>query len=571
ATAGAGGGTGSEAAEAAGAGFAAAAGSGEGTGFAAVAAASAAGAAGTAGTAAGAGAGTTGAEAGSGSGTRAAALSAPDAADAGLAATARALAGKQAAQFRQQARHRCVIRRACEGKAQRKRVGAPRLVVGMVNEHFDVFALGKRQSVRGRMDVRADGEPQEGQRQLFTQVFHQISNRAAGGLCSELVFHRLGIDGIKIYALLGGAGSVEVVQIGGAVGRRLFGSIGGNHDRLGRHGFHQWGVHVAYGHAAAADHDPVVVGAAQRREGRARRQALDRYLARLGLGTYRGNLCGAAAVIGLPAAGLPVLVSAEHLLGLDGERRTVSLIHLRADGFTQQCAAEAADQHRCGSPAARANAAADQHTSGAANDRADVFLVSPVGTRLLWRKREICRDGSAHRCDQAAFIPEEVRGLHTNSKRVTTSFMAVRRSAASALGRGLQRKPVPKIDHRPRHRCRNNARGPVELSTSPLALQLRQFLHDARCRLLAHQLLAHLALVVNDVGHREGFAFGEVVMLGGVLGQHSECDAECLAGALEVFTLQVVEIDTEDADVLIFQLLGQPVQFGDFRPARAAP
>jgi hypothetical protein len=32
----------------------------------------------------------------------------------------------------------------------------------MVNEHFDVFALGKRQSVRGRMDVRADGEPQEG-------------------------------------------------------------------------------------------------------------------------------------------------------------------------------------------------------------------------------------------------------------------------------------------------------------------------------------------------------------------------------------------------------------------------
>jgi hypothetical protein len=28
------------------------------------------------------------------------------------------------------------------------------------------------------MDVRADGEPQEGQRQLFTQVFHQISSQA---------------------------------------------------------------------------------------------------------------------------------------------------------------------------------------------------------------------------------------------------------------------------------------------------------------------------------------------------------------------------------------------------------
>jgi len=92
--------------------------------------------------------------------------------------SARALAGKQAAQFRQQARHRFVIRRACEGKAQRKRVGAPRLVVGMVNEHFDVFALGKRQSVRGRMNVRTHGKPEQGQRQLFTQVFHQISSQA---------------------------------------------------------------------------------------------------------------------------------------------------------------------------------------------------------------------------------------------------------------------------------------------------------------------------------------------------------------------------------------------------------
>nr|GFD30742.1 hypothetical protein [Tanacetum cinerariifolium] len=108
-------------------------------------------------------------------------------------------------------------------------------------------------------------------------------------------------------------------------------------------------------------------------------------------------------------------------------------------------------------------------------------------------------------------------------------------------------------------------------ASSAFPFQLSQFLRDARGGLFAHQLLTDLALVVDDVRHRQRLALGQVVLLGRVLRQHGELDAQCVAGGFQVFTLQVVEIDPEHADLLAAHLLGEFVQFRDFRAARATP
>ncbi|POY47886.1 hypothetical protein BKM09_032400 (plasmid) [Pseudomonas amygdali pv. morsprunorum] len=89
-----------------------------------------------------------------------------------------ALAGKQASELGQQARHGIIVWLACEGKTQRQRIRTPRLIVGMINEYFDVFSFGKSQPVSGSMSARAHGKPQQGQWQLFANVFHQISSQA---------------------------------------------------------------------------------------------------------------------------------------------------------------------------------------------------------------------------------------------------------------------------------------------------------------------------------------------------------------------------------------------------------